>query len=607
MLTYPPTYLCYWLADRIFGDPYLTIELFIILHLAAGYFVTFWVLRRFGLRPSLSAAGSLSFTLCAFFLIAGRSQATFVPGAVWLPLIVGSVLTLERGPVGWKWALGTGAVVGIYYHAGHAQFWVYSLMFFAAAVGLLLVSGRIPWRRALWCVPALSFGLALAAPLLIPQMAELKGRHFGAGGTGVNLLGMLIPLGRWAPDIRQPLSQQEWGGETPYFGTTFAVAGFAALAYYFYLLVLCKLKPPELRARLGDARWLLLMLLATLMALGPDGILWPLMSNIPPFHDFRWPNKLLPFVALFACVGGGMELERWCSRRPSSRAQWLAAATMALVALNAWWAQACWYHFGDRPYPKLNTSYAALILPRNGADDGRILTRPQWEARSPAQGFFRTQALNFPTVTGALSLGGYDTFIEASKENRRLLRHLYSDPVATAQSYGVRWVIWDKLNSETAFSPNPLVAEFEMVSILERRALLSTIQHSSPALLTDNDQVYRLASPDPLAFIDGADKKSLPVHFNMEGAVVDTASVPTGSSVVVNVLSRPWTKAFADGSPAPSKADGWGRVVVPLTNTTHTLEVLYCPPWGMSCLAGLGIAVVGWLCGWVLKRLPETA
>ena len=602
MLTYPPTYLSYWIAQRVFGDPYLTIEIFIALHLAVGYFVTFLVLRRFGLRPSLAVAGALSFTLCAFLLMGGRSQATFIPVAVWLPLLAASILALERGPVGWKWALATGAVVGVYYHAGHAQYWVYLLMFFAAAVALLLVGGRIPWSRALWCLPALSFGVALAAPLLIPQMVELRGRNFGTIGPGVNLLGMLVPFGRWGRDFRFPFSQLEWSGQMPYFGTTFAAASLIALGYYFYLLVLCKLKWPDARKLIGDATWLLLMLFATTLALGPDGVLWPLMARVPPFNAFRWPCKLLPFVAFFACVGGGVELERWCSRRRPVRARWLAVATMGLVVLNTCWARVCWYTFGDRPYPALNASYAALIVPQDAGSAGRILTRPYWDARSPAAGFFQTQALNFPTITGALSVGGYDTFIEASPENRRMFKRLYKYPVSAARAYGVRWLIWDRLFSHPVFSPNPIVNSFEMLNMPERKILLAVEDQAALALAADGVEVYRVPEADPLAFIEGPGKEPLGVHFDMRGATVETAGIPPNASVVVNVLWRPWMKAFADGRPIECRADAWGRVIVPLKGAARVLEVLYRPPWMLSVLAGLGIAVLGGIFAWWLRR-----
>lgn len=602
MLTYPPTYLSYWMADRVFHDPYLTLEIFIMAHLAAGYFITFWVLRRFQLRPSLAMAGALSFTLCAFLLIGGRSQATFVPVAVYLPLMAACVLALERGQTGWKWALATGAVIGIYYHAGHAQYWVYLLMFFGAAVGLLVLGGRVRLSQSLWCIPALCFGLAIAMPLLLPQMAELKGRHFGSSGTGVSLLGMLIPLGQWAPDWRQPLNQPKWGGETPYFGTTFAVASFLGIAYYFYLLVLCKLDRSHARKLLGEAVWLVLTLFAALLALGPDGVLWSVMAHVPPFADFRWPNKLLPFVAFFACVGGGLQLERWCSHWRPARLQCLAAVTVGLILLNTYWARTSWYTFGVRPYPALDPSYAALIAPKDPESAGRILTRPEWDDRSPVPEFFRTQSLNFPTVTGAMAIGGYDTFVDASPQNHMMLRRLYKYPLAAAQAYGVRWLIWDRLFSFPVFSPNPDVKEVEMLRMNERRAFVAVRDHSTLALATDGVRLYRLQGSDPLAFVLGPEKRPLVVHFDMRGATVDTNRVHPGSTVVVNVLWRPWMKAFADGLRVNCQADNWGRMVVPLTGSPRTLVVRYCPPWLPSELVGLGVGLLGCVWGLFLQR-----
>ena len=60
-------------------------------------------------------------------------------------------------------------------------------------------------------------------------------------------------------------------------------------------------------------------------------------------------------------------------------------------------------------------------------------------------------------------------------------------------------------------------------------------------------------------------------------------------------------KAFADGRPIECRADAWGRVIVPLKGAARVLEVLYRPPWMLSVLAGLGIAVLGGIFGWFLR------
>jgi hypothetical protein len=60
-------------------------------------------------------------------------------------------------------------------------------------------------------------------------------------------------------------------------------------------------------------------------------------------------------------------------------------------------------------------------------------------------------------------------------------------------------------------------------------------------------------------------------------------------------------KAFADGRPIECRADAWGRVIVPLKGAARVLEVLYRPPWMLSVLAGLGIAVSGGILGLFLR------
>jgi hypothetical protein len=481
--------------------------------------------------------------------------------------------------------------------------WVYAVMFFAFAIAVLALGGRIPWSRALWIIPALSFGVALAAPLLFLQLAEAEGRHFGSAGPGANLLGMLIPLGPFAPDIRQPFSQPQFSGQIPYFGTTFAAAGFIGIAYYFYLLGLCKQTWSQARALVGDAAWLLLMLFAAVLALGPDGVLWPLMAHVPPFKDFRWPSKLLPFLAFFAAVGGGMELERWCSpwlRKHSGR---LAAATMGLVLLNTYWSRGSLFTFADRPYPRLNASYAALIAPEKPADMGRILTNPEWDSRSPVKDFFRMQSLNFPTVTGALSVGGYDTFVGATPANLSMEKRWSADPVGAARAYGVRWLIWDELFARPILSPNINVAAYELLPRMrERRLLLAVRSQAVPALALEGTEIYRLNETDPLAFVEAPGRERLDLDFDMRGATVNTTGLSPGASVVVNVLWRPWMKAFADGRPVGCHADAWGRVLVRLAETAQVLEVLYRPPWLASTMAGVGIAILGGVAARLLQK-----
>ncbi|MEX2026139.1 MAG: hypothetical protein WEH44_02545, partial [Pirellulaceae bacterium] len=124
-LTYPPTYASFAFARWVLGDENATIEVFAFAHLLAGYCTMFWAGRSIGLRPLLAAAGGLCFALCGFFLIGGRSWYYMLPLATWLPLVALAIWRLSAGPIGWRWVLWTGLLLGVLFHAGNAQMWIY--------------------------------------------------------------------------------------------------------------------------------------------------------------------------------------------------------------------------------------------------------------------------------------------------------------------------------------------------------------------------------------------------------------------------------------------------------------------------------------------------
>ena len=86
-LTYPATWVAYAIARFILGNDLLTLDVYAIGHLLAGYAVTYHLARRVGVRPCISAAAAVSFALSGYFLIAGRSWIFMVPVAVWLPAL----------------------------------------------------------------------------------------------------------------------------------------------------------------------------------------------------------------------------------------------------------------------------------------------------------------------------------------------------------------------------------------------------------------------------------------------------------------------------------------------------------------------------------------
>jgi hypothetical protein len=196
-LTYPPLCPTYAVARHILHDEYAVIEVFAFLHLAVGYAVMFAVARGAGMRASVACLVSLSFVLCGAVLIMGRSWHTFLIVAAMSPLLVLAAERLRRESVGWRWVLATGIVIGVYYHGAFPQLWLFAMLFFALHVAGLWLSGVVPFRRALWSVPAVFLGVASMFPVFYLQWRLSRDMipYGGVGnGVGAHVCSFFLPF-----------------------------------------------------------------------------------------------------------------------------------------------------------------------------------------------------------------------------------------------------------------------------------------------------------------------------------------------------------------------------------------------------------------------------
>lgn len=185
-LTYPPTYAAWLISTYLLHNQNLTIDVFAIGHILAGYLLCNRALRGIGLHSPLSALGSASYVLSGFALVFGRSWYYMLPVLVWVPVLMIMFEKLRAGKPGWTWVLGTGVSIGVFFHAGNVQMWMYALMFFLLAAALSVRAKALPWRSALWIFPALCLGFAIAAPVLVLQKAGTANID-RAGGLGASI------------------------------------------------------------------------------------------------------------------------------------------------------------------------------------------------------------------------------------------------------------------------------------------------------------------------------------------------------------------------------------------------------------------------------------
>lgn len=617
-LAYPGTYIAYFISRYLLGNEYFVLDVCCIMHIAAGFLAMYVLARNLGLRPMLACIGGLSFVLSGFMLILGRSWFCTTSAIVWTPLAMLAIVKLLRRRPSWKWVAGTGLVLGLFFHGGYVQTWAYLLMFMAAALITLVWTGGITARKALWALPAVLLGIALAAPTLIPQTLEavhLYANREGVYGDGIqrgalNLLlpyplspfpGRPGPLGGYGPD--------NWGsahyqmmGQFYYSGTLFYLVGFLVLVS----LLVYRWDRRVLAANI----WLFLAGIALLFALGRAGGLWPMLARLPMFNKFTGPFKFMVFLNLFVILGSGLVIERLLRGLRNARL-WefgMGIIVSGLLLYHCALPLPSFYTFADKPYPPLPKEMAKLLRAEGNSAPGRVL--PVAPARSTEPGYAQSLMHDFPTIYGILSLMGYDPLVWLTPENR-----LFDRMFATKQrvdflrEYGVRWVIVSRLVQDPVMGPNEKWWPSE--SNWDQDGLPPVLQSAQLKLVLPQLTIWELSGSRPMAFSASQPTRDLPITLNGAGVRVDVSRLTNGGDVIVNFLKRPWSKAYADGHNIPCLSDDWGRMQTHVPPGTKKLEIRYSPPWSLGfALAGL-LALLSAAIAWGLtawdRRRPQAS
>jgi hypothetical protein len=605
-LTYPPTYLAYAVARYLLRDEYALMEVFALLHLAVGYWITRHLGRRLGMGPEVATLASLTFVLSGSILIMGRSWHMTLPIVVWVPLLLLSALNLKEGPAGWRWMLGTGIVIGVYYQVGFSQVWAFAMLFWGLAILWFAVWEEIPFRRLLWTVPAFLFGFALALPVLWTQFAATRDMARASGyGNGVvwGIPSFFVP---YPLQARHP---NLWGstdlpfmGHLYYFGTLFMVLWLTAL------LALLTARPR--RSVWAGATWVVLGGAALWMSLGNQGGLWKLFSFIPVLKQINnHPFRLLPFFVLLAVLAGGQTLERLLARIRRRRfcAGVVAALGLSLLAYHVAMARPAFYSYGFEPYPALPPKMAKLLKEGGQSGEipaGRIL--PIAPARSIAPDFPLALNLSLPLVYGVASVAGYDPLTEARPPIRFARALMAKYPASALKAYGVRWVIVHRTARSQAFSENRFLRGMEGVPL--SGFLLNQLQAlgAERVMKRPEVEIWALKNSDPMAFPAEDSRHPLPITLQGTGVDVDVGSLPMGGTIVVNYLWYPNARAFLGGCEVRCASDRWGRVTVEVPPGSQKVELVLGARWGRGLSnAGLVLVLSLLLAAWLARRIPS--
>lgn len=611
-LTYPFTYVA-WLLAKLLGNEYLMLEVWAIGHLAVGYFISVRMLARLGFRSATAACGAASIVLSGFALVFGRSWYYMLPVLVWAPLLV---LAIERlcaqeplpARVALRWVVTTGLVIGLFFHAGNAQMWAYGMIFFCVAIALCVVSQRVSLTRALWTIPALLIGLAIAAPILVAQMGETADIK-RIGGLGQSIAGafphLFLPLGTLVahPDV-WGLSQHSTRGEMFYIGLPFILATALGILLLTAIALLCRSSLASLRTLVSNNVWLICAALSWILALGHRGVLWMLMAKLPVFDKFNVPTKFLGFLVLFSVIAGGTLIERAFRDRVHASSI-LAWSVMALLVAHVGLATTSFYNYNGERYSPLPDQFRAIF--RTHPFQRVMAIGPDRSIDAHSTNSLRN---NYSTVAEVMTLEGYDPLVATRPEDRAVMRELETDFTAAAEAWGTRWVLVDKGGFGTRFSQDENAWSMETLAPDAEHRLAELKPNLRLVAWVPGYSLYELPAAAPLAFAENAPRVLLPVQMSWSGLHVDTTGVPANSRIILNVASRPWMSLSSAASQGIAwNADKWGRVSFDLPADAQSISLDYAPPWGKGLKASLAllfiaIAFAGYLSSALPARSP---
>ncbi|MCE1248448.1 MAG: hypothetical protein LWY06_17555 [Firmicutes bacterium] len=591
-LTYPFIYLSYLIA-RFAGNENITIDVFAFLHILAGYVITYFLLRKTGIEDRLSSAGSVAFVLSGFILMAGRSWFYMLPLAVFLPLMVWVLYDLINGKSDFRWFIFGGLTIGLFYHAGNAQMWVYGIMFlyvvliirfFITKYSSIAVFGKL--------TASLCLGAAIAAPMAVPQFLLTKDLVRNNGGDGIlsYLAGFLFP----APISRATLPNSwsvgmgdySYGGHLFYAGTVFFLIAFMM----FFFTIFYRVNPFEF---VKKNVWLVAAFIAFVFGLGRAGILWNIFCRLPVFSKFQHPIKFLPFIYLFVILGVCLFLER--ALPLMKQGDKIRRILISLVFVLMFWhcltPLTSFYPYADKPYKPLPMEVMEMIKP-GGLQTQRIVCFTEGEpffARSLHEGFNNLVPHNYTTVYKLYSTGGYEPFamdspLYAHLRNAIVQRNSDED-FNLLRAFGTGWIFAQNKGCIAQCDNNPNLKK----------------------VYTYPDQdiaIYELTNPAPLAFAGSNPMVPLKTDFSEKGAVVDVTGLNAGDTVTVGIVYRPGLYLYSGSIQVPLTHDPIGRLVFNVPAGATKMSVVYKAPW-MKGFAAAVVFLILSLILWVISGYVE--
>lgn len=586
---YPLLYLSYAIATFVFGQEVLTIEVYGWLHFLIGYTIFYCLLRLLNVRGIVATTAGVCFILLGFNLIAGRSWYTNMAMLIWLPALIISVFYYMRGDAGFKWWVLTALVIAMFYCAGHPQFWLFSMLFWALHMAVVWLCRPSKIRNGLIAVSSSVAGMALLWPLYRLQDVAVQSSprpDFGSSNLhGIDSLLLPFP---WA------FSKDFFGygvGSFYYFGTLFLVA--AIIKIWFEICVFFKGKISG--QLLIGLTFSLAALFSFFMFLGYDSTIWGWLHRYYPFNKCRVSARMLPFLAFYCCLIGALILQQIVTHH---RLVWrwvvysACFASMGAMVYNARMCNTALYYYNDQPYPTLPEGLTFLQQDQDGPTmAARVTPFTYW--RSRAKGYVQTQSHYYPSYYRILVNSGYTPSVEVDNPYNQYAAWLSGDRWKFYQEYGIRWVLFGNSLSNIEKVPDDFKRASDAIQPIDNMVLMRLENKNTKPI------VFNTANPQ-VPYLYQIMANGVRVYF--EGQEENTTGFPKTLELCF-LWREGFTARTKEGKFLTVEKGEFGRIRVKDIPKTSMIKIEFMPPLMPKVLAQAGLISLAsllllglWLC-----------
>jgi len=355
----PVMIISYAVCKYILQQPYATLEMYVIVSIFIGAIFLGYAFRMMKVDSFLSFSAIVCFLLSGYFLITIRSWYYVTGITFYMPALLFFFLYAISKGSGWSWFLSAGVIRGVFFYAGNAQYFVYTVLLEAAAYTFVAFKRKQPafLVRYFYSI-LLTTGVAL--PLLLPQLEMQKEIERGAerviAGAGMPLdalISTIVPYPlSWAPHPCR------WGNQNTYLMTNMFHIGFIwALTFITGVIGFIRANAGEYRA---------LLILGTVLFFISGGVvsyIYPLKHYIPLLNKMQIAFKWFPY-AVFAITIYSMLILNDIKKTAPYRKTVLYLVSLSVIislVVALFGTSTSFYTYGEKPYPDLNKGISNVI------------------------------------------------------------------------------------------------------------------------------------------------------------------------------------------------------------------------------------------------------